>query len=66
MLKALTKCRVGHRYLTIIRHINIQQRENICEAAFKIVIRQGDVISPKLFIPLLEHMFKQIDFRYKT
>lgn len=68
MLQALAECRIDHRYTEVIKHV--YQRAKACvrlqddSQDFDIArgVRQGDVISPKLFTTLLEYMFKQANF----
>lgn len=71
MLKALADCRVDYRYLTIIRHVYnnakayVRLHQDTTEFSVERGVRQGDVISPKVFTTLLEYLFKKIDFGEK-
>lgn len=68
MIQALIECRVDHRYTTIIQNIygkataRVKIHENTQDFRIERGVRQGDVLSPKLFTALLEYMFKKIDF----
>jgi len=69
MLYALAECRsIDYRYVNIIE--NVYENAKACiklhdymeDFPIEEGVRQGDVISPKLFTNLLEYMFKKIDF----
>ena len=68
MLRALTEARVDHRYTTIIKNIyqnakaSVRLHEDTADFPIERGVRQGDVISPKLFTTLMEFMFKKVDF----
>lgn len=68
MLIALTECRVDHRYIALIKNVYdkakacVRLHENTNDFNIERGVRQGDVISPKLFTTLLEYMFKKINF----
>lgn len=68
MLQALTECRVDYRYTAIIKNIyekataRVKIHENTQDFPIERGVRQGDVLSPKLFTTLLEYMFKKIGF----
>ena len=68
MLRALTEARVDHRYTTTIKNIyqnakaSVRLHEDTADFPIERGVRQGDVISPKLFTTLMEFMFKKVDF----
>lgn len=68
ILDSLDECRVDSRYSNTIRYVYKNATSCIklhkSTAKFKIGrgVRQGDTISPKLFISVLESVFKKIDW----
>lgn len=64
MLRALADCRISHRYYQIV-YSNADTAIRLHEDTSNFKIErgelQGDVISPKAFINLLEHVFKLTD-----
>lgn len=70
LLEALVECRIDHRYSTAIRHIyrtataNVKLSNEQYTNKFKIErgLRQGDALSPKLFVTLLQSMLNKINW----
>lgn len=68
MLKALSNCRIDHRYTMLIKHIyenataSVRLQEDTDQFPIKRGVRQGDTISPKLFTALLEYMCKGVEW----
>ena len=70
LLETLSESRIDHRYSSIIRHIydnataNVRISTNQCTDKFNIDrgVRQGDTLSPKLFVAVLESMLKMINW----
>lgn len=71
ILTALQECRIDHRYCNIIKNIydnatttvNLHSTTN--QIKIKRGVRQGDTMSPKLFITVLEHAFKMLAWQQK-
>ena len=72
MLEALTECRIDHRYTNMIKHIYQNATASVRlgdvqtnKFPIQRGVRQGDTISPKLFITLLEHICKKTNLNEK-
>lgn len=68
LIKALGECRIDYRYSKLIYNIynNATMSIKLHESSQPIEVgrgvRQGDPMSPKLFITVLEHAFKKLDW----
>lgn len=68
MLEALSECRIDYRYTTLIKHIynkataSVRLHEDTKKFRIEKGVRQGDTLSPLLFITLLESMCKKINW----
>lgn len=72
VLESLQRCQIDYRYIEVLRglyndatmavQVQDQQTKHI---PLRRGVRQGDVISPKLFTNALEDMFKTLDWKEK-
>lgn len=68
VLNSMTKCRIDSRYTKLIENIYSQAsmyvllQERTPLIPIKRGVRQGDTISPKLFIATLENVFKELNW----
>ena len=67
MLLALADCRFDYRYIALIKNVydtataSVRLHEDTKEFRIERRVRQGDVISPKLFTAVLQYMFKKMN-----
>lgn len=64
ILKALQECRTAQRYYGIIK--GIYENATTTVHLRSTSIRQGDTMSPKLFITVFEHAFKRLLWEQKN
>lgn len=68
LLEALSECRIDYRYTTLIKHIynnataSVRLHEDTKKFRIEKGVRQGDTLSPLLFITLLESVCKKINW----
>jgi len=71
IIKALRNARIDQRYINIIKHIQqtatiqIKLHETTGKVKINRGVRQGDIISPKLFTLVLETVFAKLDWDKK-
>jgi hypothetical protein len=70
VLQSLQRCQVDHRYIEVLRYLYQNatmsvrlQNQSSNPIQLQRGVRQGDVISPKLFTAALEDIFKLLDWK---
>lgn len=71
VVNSLQKCRIDYRYTSLIHNIyknatmKVKLHENTSAIPIGRGVRQGDTMSPKLFITVLEYAFKELNWEEK-